>query len=162
MPNLGPTELLIILALPVVIVTLIVAKVVTSARRAPHRRNGPRPHLDASQLHRQATALVTAGNAIAAIKLVREQTGLDLTNAKRYVDDLRAGRTPQPPPSHHGATAAHPPTPLSPPGYYGTDLATRVRLLKTTGRSGQAVLLVRGETGMSEPDAQRFVDAIQA
>ncbi|MEV4184768.1 hypothetical protein AB0J28_25425 [Streptosporangium canum] len=162
MPNLGPTELLIILALPVILVTLIITKVVTSARRAPRRQSGPRPQLDTSQLHRQATALVTAGKAIAAIKLVREQTGLDLTNAKRYVDDLRAGRTPQPPPSHHGATAAHPPTPLSPPGYYGTDLATRVRLLKTTGRSGQAVLLVRGETGMSEPDAQRFVDAIQA
>ncbi|OUC82557.1 hypothetical protein CA984_41195, partial [Streptosporangium minutum] len=58
------------------------------------------------------------------------------------------------------ATAAHPPTPLPPPGY-GADLATRVRLLKTAGRSAQAVLLVRGETGMSEPDAQRFVDAIQ-
>ncbi|ACZ87318.1 hypothetical protein Aros01_05764 [Streptosporangium roseum] len=147
------------LALSAVVITLIIGAAVTLLRRAPRRQNDPHPQLDASQLQWQATALITAGKVVPAIKLVREQTGLDLKNAKRYVDDLRAGRTPAPP-YHHGATAAYPPTPLLPPGH-GADLATRVRLLKTTGRSGQAVLLVRGETGMSEPDAQRFVDAIQ-
>ncbi|MER5422790.1 hypothetical protein [Streptosporangium roseum] len=161
MPNLGPTELLIMLALSAVVVTLIIGAAVTLLRRAPRRQSDPHPHpqLDASQLQWQATALITAGKVVPAIKLVRQQTGLDLKSAKRYVDDLRAGRTPAPP-HRHGATAAYPPTPLLPPGH-GADLATRVRLLKTTGRSGQAVLLVRGETGMSEPDAQHFVDAIQ-
>ncbi|MBB4919131.1 hypothetical protein ACFY19_00025 [Streptosporangium saharense] len=42
----------------------------------------------------------------------------------------------------------------------GADLASRVHDLKVSGRAEQAVLLVRGETGMTEPDARRFVDAI--
>ncbi len=51
----------------------------------------------------------------------------------------------------------HPNTP-SPRG--GADLASRVHDLKVSGRAEQAVLLVRGETGMTEPDARRFVDAV--
>ncbi|MFJ2033008.1 hypothetical protein [Streptosporangium sp. NPDC087985] len=55
---------------------------------------------------------------------------------------------------------SRPPAPL--PSGHSADLATRVRLLKDVGRAEQAVLLVRGETGMSGPDAQRFVESIQA
>jgi hypothetical protein len=38
------------------------------------------------------------------------------------------------------------------------DLATKVRGLKAQGRYEQAVLLVRGETGLVEEDARSFVD----
>ncbi|MER7208832.1 hypothetical protein [Streptosporangium sp. NPDC000239] len=50
--------------------------------------------------------------------------------------------------------------PSATPRRGGADLASRVHDLKTSGRAEQAVLLVRGETGMTEPDARRFVDAV--
>ncbi|MFD0884650.1 hypothetical protein ACFQ08_08805 [Streptosporangium algeriense] len=53
---------------------------------------------------------------------------------------------------------AEPPSAL--PRHGGADLAARVHDLKISGRAEQAVLLVRGETGMTEPDARRFVDAV--
>ncbi|MFF4415571.1 hypothetical protein ACFYY8_23820 [Streptosporangium sp. NPDC001559] len=56
------------------------------------------------------------------------------------------------------------PRPAEPPSSAiprrGADLASRVHDLKVSGRAEQAVLLVRGETGMTEPDARRFVDAV--
>ena len=41
-----------------------------------------------------------------------------------------------------------------------TTLATRVRNLKEMGRTEQAVFLVRGETGMDESEAIRFVSSL--
>jgi hypothetical protein len=44
-------------------------------------------------------------------------------------------------------------------GSHGSfDLATKVRGLKSQGRYEQAVLLVRGETGLVEEEARSFVD----
>ncbi|WP_157253535.1 hypothetical protein [Nonomuraea typhae] len=40
------------------------------------------------------------------------------------------------------------------------DLAWRVRDMKAAGRTEQAVFLVRGETGMGEDDARRFVNSL--
>ncbi|MFG6194036.1 hypothetical protein [Nonomuraea sp. JJY05] len=40
------------------------------------------------------------------------------------------------------------------------DLATRVRLLKQAGRIEQAIFLVRGETGMGQDEAIRFINAL--
>ncbi|MFF5207617.1 ribosomal protein L7/L12 [Streptosporangium sp. NPDC000396] len=137
MPSLGSTELFILL----VVLALLIIGLVLLVRRRPRT---PAPRLSPLELHQQVAALAAAQEMIPAIKLVREQTGLGLAEAKRYVDDLAAGR----------AFA-----PVSPGN--GADLATRVRQLKTAGRTEQAMLLVRDETGMSEPDAQRFVESIQ-
>ena len=41
---------------------------------------------------------IQAGEKIAAIKLVRERTHLDLKEAKDYVEALERGEAPQPPP----------------------------------------------------------------
>ncbi|MBB4943525.1 hypothetical protein FHR32_007925 [Streptosporangium album] len=151
MPNIGPTELLILLALAAGLIAVTITLV---------RRGSPAPpppqRLDPAELQHHLTALIAANKPVAAIKLLRDQTGLDLKSAKRHIDDLRAGRAPRPPLPSHNATATPPPL------GHGADLATRVRLLKNAGRDGQAVLLVRGETGMSEPEAQRFVESIQA
>ncbi|MBB2910517.1 hypothetical protein FHS43_001780 [Streptosporangium becharense] len=46
------------------------------------------------------------------------------------------------------------------PGAGGADLATRVRELKSAGRTEQAVHLVRGETGMGRREAELFVDGL--
>ncbi|WP_406314397.1 hypothetical protein OHA77_39245 [Streptosporangium sp. NBC_01639] len=155
MPNLGPVELLIMLVMALTVVTAVVTTVtITLARRGSPTPTPPQ-QLDAAGLQHHVMALIAANKPIFAIKLIREQTGLDLKSAKQHVDDLRAGRTPRPLPPNHYIPAT--PPPLS----RGADLATRVRLLKDAGRDGQAVLLVRGETGMSEPDAQHFVDSIQ-
>lgn len=151
MPNLGPVELLIML---VIALTVVTAVTITLVRRGSPTPTPPQ-QLDAAGLQHHVMALIAANKPILAIKLIREQTGLDLKSAKQHVDDLRAGRTPRPLPPNHYIPAT--PPPLS----RGADLATRVRLLKDTGRDEQAVLLVRGETGMSEPDAQHFVDSIQ-
>ncbi|GAA4583878.1 hypothetical protein GCM10023194_22330 [Planotetraspora phitsanulokensis] len=49
--------------------------------------------------------------------------------------------------------------PFSNAGSFGPfDLATKVRGLKSQGRYEQAVLLVRGETGLVEEEARSFVD----
>lgn len=48
----------------------------------------PKPKLDQHELHRQVHGLLQANQKIDAIKLVREQTGLGLKEAKDYVDAL--------------------------------------------------------------------------
>ncbi|WP_433235844.1 hypothetical protein ACQPYK_26035 [Streptosporangium sp. CA-135522] len=168
MPSAGPTEVLLLLtifvAVPASLITMIAAAVRTHRRaRTPHRPPMPRHHLSPSQLQQHVRTLIAADRRILAIKIVRDQTGLDLKSANRYVDDLHTARTPHPSGPFYGD--ATPPTHPSPtaPGHDtdGADLATRVRRLKAAGRNEQAVLLVGGETGMSEPDARRFVESLQ-
>ncbi|MEV7014067.1 hypothetical protein [Streptosporangium sp. NPDC051022] len=105
------------------------------------------------ELQEQAHALVERGQRAMAVELVHERTGLGITAARRYVDDLAAGMISRTP--HPGGTSAGLPHGGVP------DLAARVRDLKASGRAEQAVLLVRGETGMAEADAWRFVDSIR-
>ncbi|GAA2776076.1 hypothetical protein [Nonomuraea dietziae] len=62
---------------------------------------------------------------------------------RRLIDHPAMTRLPQPPPRLHQA-----------------DLATRVRELKAAGREQQAVHLVIGETGMTQGEAQTFVQAL--
>ncbi|MBB5967890.1 50S ribosomal protein L7/L12 [Planomonospora venezuelensis] len=123
-----------------------------TGRSRPLPPPGPlAPRMGPGDLRTQAQALIAQGKQIHAVKLVREQTGMRLVEAKRYVDDLAAGRMPATPPAFP-----------APPGVpRGGDLADRVRGLKASGRAEQAVLLVRGETGMAEDEARSFVDAIR-
>ncbi|MBG0823219.1 50S ribosomal protein L7/L12 [Planomonospora sp. ID91781] len=145
MPNLGPMELLIIGSF---LALLAVAAIALMRRSA--RPSTPAPRLDPAELHHRVRDLTAQGRAIQAIKLIREQTGLGLADAKRYADDVAAGRAPLPPGGAQGVTRRG-----------GADLAGRVRELKAAGRAEQALFLVRGETGMAEADARRFVDAIE-
>ncbi|MFF0311370.1 hypothetical protein ACFYSC_28395 [Streptosporangium sp. NPDC004379] len=156
MRNIGPTELLV-LAVLLAVAALFLIGVIRLATRGSRGSAAPRPRLDPAELHRQATGLITAGKTIQAVKLVREQTGLGLADAKRYTDDLAAGRPPYPAFPHPGHTTAPGHTAAPQPA---ADLAGRVRHLKATGHTEQAVLLVRGETGMNDADARRFVDSL--
>ncbi|WP_214410306.1 ribosomal protein L7/L12 [Sphaerisporangium fuscum] len=148
MANIGLPELIFIAAMFFIGLPVAIIVIVTLARRG----STPQPYVSAWQdqpthpipgdLQGQAHALAAQGRKIEAIKLVRQRTGFGLKQAKDYVDALEAGRIPLTP---------------APPR---DDLATRVRRLKSEGRTEQAVFLVRGETGMNEPDAQAFVDQL--
>jgi hypothetical protein len=145
MPNLGPVELLIIGSF---LALLVIAAIALMRRSA--RPSIPAPRLGPAELHHRVQDLTAQGRAIEAIKLIRDQTGLGLADAKRYADDVAAGRAPLRPGGMQEI-----------PRRGGADLADRVRELKTAGRAEQALFLVRGETGMAEADARRFVDAIE-
>ncbi|WP_433338575.1 hypothetical protein [Spirillospora sp. CA-294931] len=81
---------------------------------------------------------IADGKRIQAVKEVVETTGLSLKDAKHYVDALRRER-------------AH----LRP-----APLADRVRVLRGAEDYRSAIALVRAETGMTEPEALRFIDAL--
>lgn len=105
MANIGPTELLIFVA----VIAVLAAFLIGVARRSTSgpAASAPRPRLDPAELHHQVTGLIAAGKTVQAVKLVREQTGLGLADAKRYTDDLAAGRPPHRA-FHPGATAPGP------------------------------------------------------
>lgn len=99
-------------------------------------------------LHEQVLAL-GENKKIHAIKLVREANPrISLKLAKDLVEAALRGAPP--------AIGRAAPRAIAP------DLAERVRRLKAEGRREQAVFLVRGETGMTEEEANAFVDALQA
>ncbi|MBO3749728.1 hypothetical protein J5X84_26915 [Streptosporangiaceae bacterium NEAU-GS5] len=141
---MGLVELLVILgfvalfALIVAIIFLAARAGATANRRLAWRSDGLPPPISAD-LYDRIAELIRAGRKIEAIRLVRQHTGSGLKEAKVAVDSIAAG------------------TYLDPPH---DDLAARVRALKAGGRAEQAIMLVRGETGMSEAEAEAFVAAI--
>ncbi|WDZ93407.1 ribosomal protein L7/L12 [Nocardiopsis sp. HUAS JQ3] len=90
----------------------------------------------------EAQALVRADRKIEAIKLVRERTGAGLAEAKHVVDAVEQGHW----------------IPVEPAP--GQSLADRARELLAQDRAADAVTTVSRETGMTEAEATRFVDAL--
>ncbi|MFI7155184.1 50S ribosomal protein L7/L12 [Micromonospora chalcea] len=91
--------------------------------------------------------LIHAGRRVEAVKLLREQTGLSLLEAKQAVDALAAG----------GSWSPGPPAPGK-----GVDDAVRAeaaRLLHR-GEKIQAIKVVREHTHMSLADAKRYVEGL--
>lgn len=143
MPNLGPAELLVLLT-----VILALAGIVALALRTGGRpearlawRHAGLPAISA-ELWDRVRALTDQNRKIEAVKLIREETGLDLREAKRLMDAIASGRP-------------YPRPPIPQP-----DLATRVRELKAAGRVEQAIFLIRGETGMGQAEAEAFLNAL--
>ncbi|WP_440071946.1 ribosomal protein L7/L12 [Streptosporangium sp. OZ121] len=173
MPNLGPTELLIVAALFAVVLAIVVGAVM-AARSGGRALSGGRTPLapltppTAQGLYETVTGLTRQGRKIQAIKELRQYTGLGLKESKAIVDAVAAGHDMW---SHPLMGGFRPARPMVPPGagaagaagaaaVTGPDLATRVRELKAAGRAEQAIYLVRGETGMGEHEAELFVDAL--
>jgi ribosomal protein L7/L12 len=96
--------------------------------------------MDAGQ---QLADLVRQGRKIEAIKLVREQTGCGLAEAKAAVEKLERGEADGP---------------AAPAG----DLKEEIRTLVLSGRMIEAVKLYRERTGAGLKDAKDAVDAIAA
>lgn len=91
-------------------------------------------------------ALVDGGNKIAAIKRVRELTGMGLKEAKDYVESWeRAGAAPQLTVAERLASSH--------------DLA-EVRALALAGNKIQAIKLYRELTGVGLKEAKDYVDSL--
>jgi ribosomal protein L7/L12 len=90
--------------------------------------------------------LVRQGRKIEAIKLVREQTGCGLAEAKAAVEKLERGEPLE------GAAPAAPEAALK----------EEIRTLVLSGRMIDAVKLYRERTGTGLKDAKDAVDAIAA
>ncbi|MEV0974283.1 ribosomal protein L7/L12 [Microtetraspora glauca] len=138
-----------VIVLIVLVVAVLVVVVVLAARAGARpsaqlawRTPGMMPPISLD-LQDRVRELCAEDKKIHAIKLVREETGLGLKEAKTVVDALEAGR----------------PVPGERAGGHG-DLASRVRELKAAGRTEQAIFLVRGETGMGQDEAEIFVNAL--
>lgn len=90
--------------------------------------------------------LVSQGNKIEAIKLVRERTGAGLKEAKDYVEGLMSDRPA--------------PLPSVPAVVESQDLDTEVRQLLDRGLVIEAVKLVRERTGKGLKEAKDHVDQL--
>lgn len=145
--GLGFPELLTLLIVGLVLAGAIFALVAAVGRvgtRAHAIPAGPPPSFSpdiSTDLQNRVRALCVSHKKIHAIKLIRQETGLGLLEAKIIAEAVEAGR-------------ALPGGPARP------DLAFRVRELKAAGRTEQAIFLVRGETGMGQTEAETFVNAI--
>ncbi|GAA0966938.1 hypothetical protein GCM10009555_009940 [Acrocarpospora macrocephala] len=147
--GIGITELVVILV--VIVVIVIIAGVIVLAVRAGGRPSAtlawrtpgflpPVPE----HIQGRIRELAAEGRKIDAIRLLRQETGLRLKEAKTITEAIAAGRFVPTPPDRPGAA----------------DLATRVLELKAAGNTEQAIHLVRGETGMSHEQAEAFVSLI--
>ncbi len=99
----------------------------------------------------EVRVLVAQGNKIAAIKLVREQTGMGLKEAKDYVEALPLA----------GASALPPARDPRAAGLAEHDLA-EIRALAAQGNKIAAIKLVREQTGMGLKEAKDYVEALPA
>lgn len=99
--------------------------------------------MDAGQ---QLAELVRQGRKIEAIKLVREQTGCGLAEAKAAVEKLERGE---------------PSEPAAPGGDLG-NLKEEIRTLVLSGRMIDAIKLYREKTNTGLKDAKDAVDKIAA
>ncbi|REE98647.1 50S ribosomal protein L7/L12 [Thermomonospora umbrina] len=148
---MSPTTLMVLIAVPFgvlmlsfIAMTVVAGRSVGASRRAP-KDVAERPRILplSPETYAEVTALIGEGKLIPAIKLVRKETGLGLKEAKDYTEAIRDGRVA-------------PPAPIGPPGM----LSDRVRGFLRAGDRDAAVALVQAETGMSRPEATRFVEAL--
>lgn len=143
--GIGALEILALGAFVIVIGLIFAFAFYAASKRSRRAPALPVQRLTPEELEHRVHELVAQNAPIQAIKLVRQQTGLGLKEAKAYVDDLAAGRLPRQRPITRGTNG---------------DLAGRVRKLIQDGYGEQAVLLVRGETGMSQDEAERFIASL--
>ena len=94
----------------------------------------------------EVSALLAGGNKIAAIKRVRELTGLGLKEAKDYVDSLPAGGALPP------LLASSPPRPAD------RGSLAEVHALAAQGLKIEAIKRYRELTGLGLKEAKNYVD----
>jgi ribosomal protein L7/L12 len=101
-----------------------------------------------SSMRTEAAALVARGQAIEAIKLVRENTGMGLKEAKDYVDELAAGQR---------KAASDPRRQLDDPGLRDT-----VARMLAAGQSDEAMRLIQRVSGCSIEAARHYIDRVRS
>ncbi|GAB1818481.1 hypothetical protein [Herbidospora sp. RD11066] len=146
---MGGTELIILLIILGAIAGIILLAVRAAGGRpraqVAYWAPGVIPQI-AEPVRERVRELGAENRLVEAIKVVRQETGLGLRDAKFVTESIIAGR--------------YLPTSTERALQTGPDLATRVRELKEAGRTEQAIFLVRGETGMNQEQAEGFVGLI--
>lgn len=89
--------------------------------------------------------LIRQGRTVEAIRLIREETGAGLTEAKAAVDRLAAGMEPLPAP---------------PPVVAPTALPAEVEALARSGKTIEAIKVLRAQTGLGLKEAKERVEAV--
>jgi ribosomal protein L7/L12 len=100
-----------------------------------------------TSMRTDAAALVARGQALDAIKLVRERTGMGLKEAKDYVDELAEAQR---------RANADPRRPLDDPG-----LRETVARLLAGGQSNEAMHLIQRASGCSIEAARTYIDQVR-
>lgn len=120
-----------------------------------------RPTIVTSEAAQEVERLIAREQPIAAIKLVREQTGLGLAEAKRIVDTWPSGVTVAQPGFARHAEAAHPAPPRPQPALGGLtpDVAAKIDQLLTAGQQIQAIKAYRTATAVTLQEAKNAIDA---
>lgn len=91
-------------------------------------------------------AAIAAGNKIEAIKIYREASGVGLAEAKRFVEDLEAGRTPGAPPIDSATN----------------DDIDQIQAAVFAGDRIQAIKLYRASTGEGLKESRDFILALES
>ncbi|MFU8850610.1 50S ribosomal protein L7/L12 [Micromonospora sp. SL1-18] len=140
-------------ALAVVLVVLVALRLAAGrprdlVARPPPGDGGP---VAAAPPQAQVLRLIRQRRKIEAIKVLRQQTGLPLAEAKRVVDELAAGGPAPPWPDATGPAATGP---------VDDALRTAVAALAHQGKKIQAIKLLRDRTGWKLAEAKRYVESL--
>ncbi len=106
-------------------------------------------HIFQSDEEADARDLVSQGQKIEAIKVVRAQTGMGLKEAKEYVEALTRGEQ----------TAMPTPHPVSTTNLTSADQA-EIQSLLERGRKIEAIKIVRARTNMGLKEAKEYVERL--
>ena len=131
-------------ALLVGLAVLLLVFVLRRAAGRPRDLVAPDPATGGGQA--EVLRLAREGRTVEAVKLLRQQTGLPLLEAKQAVDALRAG----------GTLPVAPAGPADPDGEVRAEATRLVR----AGKKIHAVKLVREHTSWSLAEAKRYVDRL--
>lgn len=111
----------------------------------------PRQDLNSAELKSDIENYLSDGSKIAAIKEVRERTGVGLAEAKHFVDDLE-----------NGVESAEAATELAPNGRSDKEGAIeRVKELLRKGRKIEALKAYREMSGLGLREAKEELDRIE-
>ncbi|RLQ03109.1 50S ribosomal protein L7/L12 [Micromonospora sp. BL1] len=135
------------IALAVALVVVVFLLLLLLALRRGRPRDLVAPDRPAGDGQAEVLRLARAGRTVEAVKVLREQTGLSLLDAKRAVDVLVSGGTWSPGPPAPGK---------------GVDDAVRAEAARLLyrGKKIQAIKVVREHTHMSLADAKRYVEGL--
>ncbi|PZF85104.1 hypothetical protein [Jiangella anatolica] len=128
---------------------IVLVRARADAVTGPSSPGGDKPVLDRAELDAAVGALLIEGKLIPAVKLIRQQTGLGLAEAKAYADRLAAG----------GDAAAAAPA-ASPRASVSPEVMARLQQLVAEGKKLQAIKELREHTGLGLREATITVDRL--
>lgn len=121
-------------------------------RQTPNRLSIQATRQTSPNLEAEVRSLLAQKNAIAAIKLVREQMGMGLKEAKAYIEGLAYQEPPLP-----SLTSLSSSQPNSLPD----DLSRQIRQLVTHQQKIAAIKLVRQHTGWDLKTSKDYVERFE-